>query len=38
MKQIQKAVSSNDKHAMAYAIREWKRKGASALHDAFVIG
>lgn len=35
---LRKAVSQGDKKAMAYAIREWKRKGAEALHQAFVIG
>ena len=35
---VQKAVVANDRNALAYALKEWKRKGASLLHDAFVIG
>lgn len=36
--EIQKAVTSGDRNKVAYALKEWKRKGASKLHDAFVIG
>lgn len=34
---IRKAIQQKDTEAFKYTLREWKRNGASKLHDAFVV-